>query len=90
MRLPQNISLNVTDAAGQTRKLKFFDRRYAGVAGRLDGSEDQTRSDVAIVHSPSGDYVLAIYTKEARDTGVKWDNEQRVVSEAWAREQPTN
>lgn len=40
------------------------------------GSEDTTRSDVAIVHSPSGDYVLAIYTKEAKDTGVKWDNEQ--------------
>ena len=36
VQLPQNISLNVTDAAGQTRKLKFWDRRYAGVAGRLD------------------------------------------------------
>ena len=36
VQLPQNISLNVTDAAGQTRKLKFFDRRYSGVFGRLD------------------------------------------------------
>lgn len=40
------------------------------------GSQDKTRSDVAIVHSPSGDYVLAVYTKEAKDTGVRWDNEQ--------------
>lgn len=50
------------------------------------GSEDRTRSDVAIVHSPSGDYVLAVYTKEAQDTGVKWDNEQdgaiRAISRA--------
>jgi hypothetical protein len=36
VQLPQNISLNVTDAVGQTRKLKFSDRRYAGVFGRLD------------------------------------------------------
>jgi hypothetical protein len=36
VQLPQNISLNVTDAAGQTRKLKFLDRRYPGVFGRLD------------------------------------------------------
>lgn len=36
VQLPQNISLDVTDAAGQKRKLKFFDRRYPGVFGRLD------------------------------------------------------
>jgi beta-lactamase class A len=49
------------------------------------GSEDQTRSDVAIIHSPSGDYVLAIYTKEAKDTGVKWDNEQDTAIRAISR-----
>jgi beta-lactamase class A len=49
------------------------------------GSEDTTRSDVAIVHSPSGDYVLAIYTKEAKETGVKWDNEQDTAIRAIAR-----
>lgn len=49
------------------------------------GSEDTTRSDVAIVHSPSGDYVLAIYTKEAKDTGVKWDNEQDTAIRAISR-----
>ena len=36
VQLPQNISLNVTDASGKTHKLKFFDRRYPGVAGRVD------------------------------------------------------
>jgi len=36
VQLPQNISFNVSDALGRTRKLKFFDRRYPGVAGRVD------------------------------------------------------
>jgi hypothetical protein len=36
VQLPQNISLNVTNALGKTRKLKFFDRRYPAVAGRAD------------------------------------------------------
>ena len=36
VQLPQNISLNVSDALGRTRKLEFFDRRYPAVAGRLD------------------------------------------------------
>jgi beta-lactamase class A len=46
------------------------------VVASKHGSEDQSRSDVAIVHAPSGDYVIAIYTKDAKDTGVKWSNEQ--------------
>lgn len=49
------------------------------------GSEDSTRSDVAIVHSPSGDYVLAIYTKSSNETGVKWDNEQDTAVRAISR-----
>lgn len=49
------------------------------------GSEDTTRSDVAIVYSPSGNYVLAIYTKEAKDAGVKWDNEQDTAMRAISR-----
>ena len=36
VQLPQNISLSVTDASGKTRKLKFFDRRYPAIAGRVD------------------------------------------------------
>ncbi|MGH9873507.1 MAG: serine hydrolase [Pyrinomonadaceae bacterium] len=65
-----------------------------GIAGQVPpwvsvaskhGSEDATRSDVAIVHSPSGDYVLAVYTKGAKDTGVKWDNEQDTAIRAISR-----
>ncbi|MCY0672092.1 serine hydrolase, partial [Klebsiella pneumoniae] len=44
--------------------------------GSKHGAEEKSRSDVAIVHSPSGTYVLAIYTADAEDTGFKWDNEQ--------------
>jgi hypothetical protein len=36
VQLPQNISLNVTDASGKTRQLKFLDRRYPAIAGRVD------------------------------------------------------
>lgn len=57
---------------------------WVGVASK-HGSEDTTRSDVAIVYSPSGDYLLAVYTKEARDTGVKWDNEQDTAIRAISR-----
>jgi beta-lactamase class A len=57
---------------------------WVGVASK-HGSEDATRSDVAIVHSPSGDYVLAVYTKDAEDTGVKWDNEQDTAIRAISR-----
>jgi hypothetical protein len=33
---PAAIRLMLTDPAGQTRELQFFDRRYPGVAGRVD------------------------------------------------------
>jgi hypothetical protein len=36
VQLPSNISLNFTDAQGKTRLFKFGDKRYPGVAGRLD------------------------------------------------------
>jgi hypothetical protein len=36
VQLPQNISLNVTDAGGQMLKLRFFDRKYPGAFGRVD------------------------------------------------------
>jgi hypothetical protein len=36
VQLPNNISLNVTDAQGRIRLFKFADKRYPGVAGRLD------------------------------------------------------
>ena len=36
VQLPSNISFNFTDAQGKTRLFKFADKRYPGVAGRLD------------------------------------------------------
>lgn len=52
-----------------------------------------SRSDVALVHSPSGDYVLAIYTNEGKDIGVGWGNEHaraiRAISRAvWRHYHP--
>jgi len=35
-QLPESINLNLIDDGGKTRKLKFFDRRYPAVAGRVD------------------------------------------------------
>jgi hypothetical protein len=35
-QLPSSISMNFTDAQGKTRLFKFADKRYPGVAGRLD------------------------------------------------------
>jgi hypothetical protein len=34
--LPAAIRLLLTDPAGHTRELQFFDRRYPAVAGRVD------------------------------------------------------
>ena len=36
VQLPERISLNLTDASGMRRKLKFIDKRYPAIAGRVD------------------------------------------------------
>ena len=36
VQLPDRIRLNLTDAGGRTRELHFFDKRYPGIAGRVD------------------------------------------------------
>lgn len=36
VQLPDKISLTLSDASGKTRKLSFSDKRYPGVAGRID------------------------------------------------------
>ncbi|MGA2555839.1 MAG: hypothetical protein ABSG04_06140 [Verrucomicrobiota bacterium] len=36
VQLPDKIHLNLLDASGRSRELHFADRRYPGVAGRLD------------------------------------------------------
>jgi hypothetical protein len=33
---PEAVRLSLTDPAGDTRELQFFDRRYPAIAGRLD------------------------------------------------------
>ncbi len=71
---------------------QYFDDGIAGqippsvVVASKSGVEKHSRSDIAIVHAPSGTYVLAIYTKEAVDTRITRDNEQdaAIRSIAWA------
>lgn len=49
------------------------------------GMDERTHADVAIVHAPSGAYVLAVYTKEAEHSSVKWDNDHAVAIRALSR-----
>ena len=49
------------------------------------GAIDASRSDVALVHSPSGDYVLAVYTKEAVDQQWTRQNEGEQAIRAISR-----
>jgi len=78
---------------------QYFDDGIAGqipplvVVASKSGVEKHSRSDIAIVHAPSGTYVLAIYTKEAKDTRITRDNQQdsaiRSISRAvWQYYQP--
>jgi beta-lactamase class A len=78
---------------------QYFDDGIAGqvppwvTVGSKSGIQKHSRSDVAIVHSPSGDYILAVYTREGRDTSTHRDNEQdsaiRAVSRAvWRHYHP--
>jgi beta-lactamase class A len=39
------------------------------------GAVEQSRSEVMVVNAPSGDYVLAVITKNQRDTTYAADNE---------------
>jgi len=70
---------------------QYFDDGIAGqippsvVVASKSGVEKRSRSDIAIVHAPSGTYVLAIYTKEAEDFRITRDNEQDTAIRAIAR-----
>jgi beta-lactamase class A len=70
---------------------QYFDDGIAGqippsiVVASKSGVEKHSRSDIAIVHAPSGAYVLAIYTKEAQDTRITRDNEQDTAIRSIAR-----
>ncbi len=70
---------------------QYFDD---GIAGQIpptvcvaskSGAVDESRSDVALVHAPAGDYVLAIYTKEAKDQRWVHDNEGEEAIRAISR-----
>jgi len=49
------------------------------------GAIDRSRSEAAIVHSPSGDYVLAVYTRDNADTRWARDNEAEEAIRAISR-----
>jgi beta-lactamase class A len=54
-------------------------------AAAKSGALDHCRSDVAVVDSPGGQYVLAIYTKEQKDTSWTHANEGDVAIRTLAR-----
>jgi beta-lactamase class A len=65
---------------------------WVSVASK-SGIMERSRSDVALVRSASGDYVLAVYTDGAQDTRLTVDNEQlqaiRAISRAvWRHYHP--
>jgi beta-lactamase class A len=70
---------------------QYFDDGIAGqtppsvIVASKSGIEKQSRSDIAIVHAPSGTYTLAIYTKEAEDFRISRDNAQDSAIRAIAR-----
>jgi beta-lactamase class A len=70
---------------------QYFDDGIAGqippsiVVASKSGVEKRSRSDIAIVHAPSGTYFLAIYTKEAQDARINRDNEQDTAIRSVAR-----
>jgi beta-lactamase class A len=70
---------------------QYFDDGIGGqippivVVASKSGVEKHSRSDIAIVHAPSGTYILAIYTKEAQDFRIARDNEQDTAIRSIAR-----
>jgi beta-lactamase class A len=55
------------------------------VTATKSGAIERSRSDTGIVFSPSGVYILAVYTKEAEDTRWTPDNEGEVAIREVAR-----
>ncbi len=49
------------------------------------GAIDQSRSEVALIHAPTGDYVICVYTKDMKDTHWGHDNEGEVAIRNIAR-----
>ena len=80
---------------------QYFDEGIASqippsvVVASKSGIQKYSRSDLALVHSPSGDYILTIYTNDGQDIRVSWDNEHaqaiRAISRAvWRHYHPNS
>ncbi|MCS7065827.1 MAG: class A beta-lactamase-related serine hydrolase [Fimbriimonadales bacterium] len=71
---------------------QFYDDLIGGsvppwvVAATKSGAIERSRSDTGIVFSPSGAYILAVYTKEAEDTRWSPENEGEMAIREVARE----
>ncbi|MEN3001710.1 MAG: serine hydrolase [Armatimonadota bacterium] len=71
---------------------QFYDDLIGGsvppwvVAATKSGAIERSRSDTGIVFSPSGAYILAVYTKEAEDTRWSPENEGEMAIREAARE----
>jgi hypothetical protein len=61
---PEAIRLSLTDPAGDTRKLRFFDRRYPAIVGRLDDFTVALRARAAYEFPVSLDQYWSESTKE--------------------------
>jgi hypothetical protein len=64
VQLPDKIDLDLTDANGQTRRLKFGDKRYLTVAGRVDDYLIPLRSGSIYTLKVSLDQFWSPETKE--------------------------
>ena len=85
------VTVAASDEIHRILNHQYFDDGIAGqippsvVVASKSGVEKQSRSDIAIVHAPSGTYILAIYTKEAQDFRITRDNEQDTAIRSIAR-----
>jgi hypothetical protein len=61
---PEAVRLSLTDPAGDTRELRFFDRRYPAIAGRLDDFTVALRAGAAYEFPVSLDQYWSESTKE--------------------------
>jgi hypothetical protein len=61
---PEAVRLSLTDPAGETRELRFFDRRYPAIAGRLDDFTVALRAGAAYEFPVSLDQYWSESTKE--------------------------
>ena len=61
---PRAVRLMLTDPAGNSRELEFFDRRYPGVAGRIDDYTVAMRVGAIYAYTASLDQYWSEATKE--------------------------